>query len=98
MATSATGRTRLRDERLVARVTGEQKRLFQRAADIQGRSLSDFIVATAQEAAVRAVDEHVGIQLDVAASEAFVAEMLAPSPLPDRLTETIDLYRRRSAG
>ncbi len=33
-----------RRERVVARVNAEQKRLFQRAASLQGRTLSDFLV------------------------------------------------------
>jgi uncharacterized protein (DUF1778 family) len=85
-----------RRQRLVARITDEQKQLFQRAADVQGRSLSDFIVSCVQEAAMRAVQDHATIQLDLAASEAFVAEMLNPSPLPARLQETISLYRKQN--
>jgi len=82
-----------RRQRLVARITDDQKRLFQRAADVQGRNLSDFVVASVLEAATRAVQGHATIHLDLAASEAFVDEMLNPSPLPERLQETIRRYR-----
>jgi len=44
--------------RLETRVTAEQKRLFQRAADLTGRSLTDFILNSAQEVAARIVREH----------------------------------------
>ena len=47
---------RVRSERLVARVDTEQKRLFQHAANLQGRTLSDFLIASAQEAAQRTID------------------------------------------
>ena len=84
-----------KEARLVARITLEQKRLLERAAEVQGRSLSDFVVTAVQDAATRALRDHATIQLDVEASEAFIAEMLDPSPLPDRLRETIRLYRER---
>lgn len=37
--------TKPRDERLEARVSRDQKALFQRAAELQGRTLTDFVVA-----------------------------------------------------
>ena len=40
-------------ERLEARVSREQKALFQRAAEIQGRTLTDFMIASVHEAAGR---------------------------------------------
>ena len=43
--------------RLEARLTDEQKALFQHAADLTGRSLSEFVVSSAQEVAARAVRE-----------------------------------------
>ncbi|HYW47569.1 MAG TPA: DUF1778 domain-containing protein [Bryobacteraceae bacterium] len=44
--------------RLEARLTDEQKALFQHAADLTGRSLTEFVVSSAQEAAARTVREH----------------------------------------
>jgi len=41
----------LRTERVAARVTPEQKSLLQPAAELTGRSLTDFILSSAQEAA-----------------------------------------------
>jgi uncharacterized protein (DUF1778 family) len=35
-----------RDERLEARISREQKALFQRAAGLHGRTLSDFVIAS----------------------------------------------------
>jgi uncharacterized protein (DUF1778 family) len=92
-----TAKQTTRRQRLVARITDEQKRLFQRAADVQGRNLSDFIVTSVQEAATRAIQDHTAIQLDLAASESFVAEMLKPSPLPERLQDTIRRYHERTS-
>ncbi len=44
-------RTATKRERLEARVTPEQKALFEQAASLQGCSLTDFIVRSAQAAA-----------------------------------------------
>jgi uncharacterized protein (DUF1778 family) len=44
--------------RLEAWLTDEQKPLFQHAADLTGRSLTEFVVNNAQEVAARTVREH----------------------------------------
>ncbi len=85
-----------RRERLVARVSADQKRLFQRAAALEGRTLSDFLIASAQEAAQRAIRDHEVIALDAADSAAFVAALLNPTPINDRLRETLRLHARLS--
>src|SRR5216683_2435168 len=41
----------IKRERLEFRITKKQKRLFQQAANIQGRSLSDFLATSAEKAA-----------------------------------------------
>ena len=45
-------------ERLEARISPEQKQLFERAADLQGRSLTEFVVRSTQEAAQEAIRDH----------------------------------------
>lgn len=45
-------------ERLEARVSPEQKALFERAARLQKRSLTDFIIGALHEAAARAIRDH----------------------------------------
>ena len=54
-----------RSARIEARITPENLAVIKRAAEIQGRSLSDFIVASAQEAAHRTIDETQIIRLSV---------------------------------
>ena len=67
-----------RDERLEARISAEQKQLFQHAADLQGRTLTDFVVQSAHEAAVRTIEEMQTIRLTEAESHAFAEALLAP--------------------
>ncbi len=85
-------------ERLEARISREQKELFQRAATLQGRSLTDFVVDSAQTAAMRAVREHEILRLNAKDSEAFVAALLeAPEP-GERLKKAYGKYKQRMGG
>jgi uncharacterized protein (DUF1778 family) len=98
MANSASkpigGRTRA--ERLEARVTAEQKNLIERAAALQGRSVTDFVLTSVQDAARRAIEEHHQLSLSVRDSEAFVDALLNPKPVNDRLRDTVRRYRERA--
>ena len=88
----------IRDERLEARVTKEQKALFVRAAELQGRSLTDFLVASAQEAAMKAVCRHGAMRLSERERQAFVSALLNP-PSPARALENAGKrYRERTRG
>ena len=70
-----------RGARLEARVSSAQKALFQRAAQLSGRTISDFVVASAQEAATKLIQAHEHIVLSRAEQAAFVQALLeAPAP------------------
>jgi uncharacterized protein (DUF1778 family) len=91
-------RPRARGERLETRVTADQKRLIERAAALQGRTVTDFVLTSVQEAARRAIDAHQRLELSVRDSKAFVEALLAPQPVNDRLRETARRYRRLTGG
>lgn len=55
----------LKYKRLEARITADQKALFQHAADLLGRSLTDFVVSVLQEAAKRIIQEQNVMQLSL---------------------------------
>jgi len=95
-AISRVPRGRARAERLEARVTAEQKSLIERAAALQGRSLTDFVLTSVQDAARRAIEEHSQLALSVRDSEAFVDALLSPKPINDRLRDTVRRYRERA--
>ena len=46
-----------RSARLEARIAPEALAIIKRAAELQGRSVSDFVVAAAQQAAQRTIGE-----------------------------------------
>jgi len=70
--------TRPRPERIEARLSSEAKAVIQRAADISGRSVSDFVVASALEAAKETIREHGVIVLSARDSITFVEALLNP--------------------
>jgi uncharacterized protein (DUF1778 family) len=63
-------------------VSQEQKRLLERAAALEGRSLTDFVVASAQAAAVEAIQRHEVITLTARDSLAFTQALMHP-PAPN---------------
>ncbi len=73
---SATRVRRTRDERLEARISADQKSLFMRPAEFQGRTLTGFVVASVHEAAVRTKDEMQFIRLTEQKSRAFAEAVL----------------------
>ncbi len=85
-----------RNARLEARVSSEQKNLFQRAASLSGRTLSEFVIDSTQEAAARIVQEHEVIHLSREEQIAFVSALLAPSEPGARLKKAIQSYRRKA--
>jgi len=91
-ATQATAKT----ARLEARVTGDQKALFQHAADLTGRSLTDFVVSSAQEIAARTVREREVLTLSGRDRKVFLDALLNPPPASKRLRLAASRYRRAS--
>lgn len=63
--------TALRWERLDARISPEQKDLLERAAALEGRSLTDFVVSSAQAAKYETIRRYEVIELTVRDSVAF---------------------------
>ena len=79
-------------ERLEARISAEQKELLQRAAALQGRSLSDFVVESAQRAAEETIREHSIIGLSTRDSLIFAEAVLNPPPPTARLRAAAEHY------
>lgn len=82
MASTARVVPRQKAERLETRVTHDQKQLIERAALVQGRTVSDFVAVTLQEAARRAIEEITVWQLSQNQQQVFV-EALQNSPAPN---------------
>jgi uncharacterized protein (DUF1778 family) len=91
-STSQSSPIRARAERLEARISRNQKELFQRAADLQGRTLTDFVVLSAHEAAVRTIEEMQIIRLSAQDSRAFAEALLNPRKPNGRLRAAARRY------
>jgi len=74
-----------RSERLEARISAEQKDLFLRAAELQGRTLTDFVIGSVHEAAVRTIEDMRMVRLTADESRAFADAVLRPQEPPARL-------------
>jgi len=72
-------RTR-KEQRLEARITPDQKRLIERAAELRGTTVTEFVVASAQQAAADTIKV---LTLRDQARKAFVNTILNP-PLPNK--------------
>ncbi len=75
-------------ERLEARVPKPLKSLIDRAAALEGRSITDYVIATLERDAVKVVREHEILQLSTADSQAFARAMITP-PKPNRALKGI---------
>ncbi len=72
-----------RTARIEARIAPEALKTVKRAAELQGRSVSDFVVAAAQEAANRTIEEAHIIRLSAADQRIFLDAILnPPAPAP----------------
>jgi uncharacterized protein (DUF1778 family) len=69
--------------RLEARLPIDIHSMLKRAADLEGRSLTDFVVTAAHEAAKRSIEQAHMLRLSVADQTAFAAALIdPPNPMP----------------
>jgi len=82
---------RRRDRRLEARVTPGQKKLIERAAQVQGRTVTDFVITALQDAARKVIEENTVWKLSHDQQKIFVEALMHP-PSPNRKLRAA--YRR----
>lgn len=80
--------------RLEARISTELHAMLKRAAEIQGRTMTDFVVAAVQEAAQRAIEQAEVIRLSQADSQRFAEALLSPPPPTPALERAFQRRRR----
>ena len=69
--------------RLEARISTNLHSMLKRAAELQGRTMTDFVVAAVQEAAQRAIEQAEVVRLSLADQECFAQALLSPpQPAP----------------
>lgn len=80
--------------RLEARISPELHAQLKRAAEIQGRTLTDFVVAAVQDAAQRAIEQAEVVRLSLADQECFTQALLSPPEPAPALKRAFERRRR----
>ncbi len=80
-------------ERLEARLSYSQKELIQHAADLLGRTLTDFVITSSQETAKRVIREHEIVTLTARESRSFVDALSNPPEPNAALKKAAKRYR-----
>lgn len=80
--------------RLEARLPVNVHALLKRAAEIEGRTLTDFVVAAASAAARKVIEETEIIKLSVEDQQRFAEALIDPPPLTPAMRRAIQRHRR----
>ena len=81
-------------ERLEARIAAEQKELLQRAAALEGQTLTEFVVSSAVQRAAQTIRDHEVISLSLRDGRAFVEALMRPSSPNEHLRRAVARYRQ----
>ena len=84
--------------RFDARLDEDQKLLIQRAADLEGRTMTDFVLHSAKVAAERTIQERAILILSARDTEAFVEALLNPAEPGPGLRAAARDYKVRVGG
>jgi uncharacterized protein (DUF1778 family) len=82
-----------RSARLEARISPDVLAAVKRAAEIEGRSVSDFVVDAARHAAERTIEETQIIRLSLADQMRVAAVLAAPPAASAGLDRAMDAHR-----
>ena len=83
-----------RSARLEARIHPDKLAVVRRAAEMQGRSVSDFVVDAAEAAALKAIDETHYIRFSADEQRAFVELLIDPPPLAPAMRRAKEHHKR----
>ena len=81
-------------ERLEARISTNKKRLLRDAAELSGRTLTDFVINSAYEAAVRVIQEYQQLHLTTADRDLFIQALLNPPKASNNLLKAAERYKK----
>ena len=87
-----------RPERLEARVSRELKSRLQYAASLQGSSLSEFLLRSAEKAANEVIHESQIIQFSIEDSRAFADAIFSPPKPNSKLRSAYSDYKKEIAS
>lgn len=76
--------------RLEARISTDLHSMLKRAAELQGRTMTDFVVTAVQDAAQRAIEQSEVVRLSLADQECFAQALLTPPTPASALERAFD--------
>lgn len=80
--------------RLEARISTELHAMLKRAAELQGRTMTDFVVAAVQDAAQHAIEQADVVRLSLADQECFAQALLSPPKPAPALQRALERRQR----
>jgi uncharacterized protein (DUF1778 family) len=95
---SQTRRPPVRSERLEIRATPEQKKLFERAAQIRGTSVTDFALNRLQEAAREIIEETESFRLREEDRRVFFHALASPPEPNEYARAAVARYKKQLRG
>lgn len=75
--------------RLEARISTDLHALLKRAAEVQGRTMTDFVISAVQEAAQRAIEQSDLMRLSLVDQTCFADALIAPPKAAPALTRAV---------
>jgi uncharacterized protein (DUF1778 family) len=81
-------------KRFEARISAEKRQYLKFAADLTGRSLTDFVINSAYEAATRVIEEHQQLHLSLKDREVFIKALLNPPKPSENLVRAAKEYKK----
>lgn len=88
----------IRTARVEARIAPESLAVVRRAAELQGRSISDFLVAAALKDAHQTIEDAQIIRLSVDDQQRFADLLLKPPSLAPAMRRALKARKRLIAG
>jgi uncharacterized protein (DUF1778 family) len=85
-------------QRIEARLTPDQKSRIEYAASLKRKSVSEFIISSADSAAVEAIEKHESWTLSREDQKRFVGALLRPPAPNKRLKAAVVRYKRLVAN
>jgi uncharacterized protein (DUF1778 family) len=80
--------------RLEARISTDLHSMLKRAAELQGRTMTDFVVSAVQDAAQRAIEQAEVIRLSLSDQECFAQALLSPPQAAPALKRALERRRK----
>ncbi len=80
--------------RLEARLPTDVHALLKRAAELEGRTLTDYVVAAASAAARKTIEDAEISKLSAGDQQRFADALIDPQPLTPAMKRAIDRHRR----